>query len=206
MPKKKNPHASISSTEAGRAIYIDFEGFQDKSPSLIGVLIEDKFEQIVLEPELGSAASAKSMRLANLDDEVLRLIDLSRQEDRYIVAYSQHELNVIKEYADRDISDIYRDARMIAKKWKVKFHRESAAKCKALKDYLSFIEYPRGAYLGEKKSTSRIKAVQEMIRTRGEYEKLTPVAKAKWTKLLEHNEIDCKGMKALVLRAAQELE
>ena len=61
MPKKKNPHASISSTEAGRAIYIDFEGFQDKSPSLIGVLIEDKFEQIVLDPGLVSAASAKAM-------------------------------------------------------------------------------------------------------------------------------------------------
>ena len=84
MPRKKNPHASIFSAEAERAIYIDFEGFQDKSPSLIGVLIEDKFEQIVLDPELESAASAKSMRLAILGDEVQRLIDLSIKEDRYI--------------------------------------------------------------------------------------------------------------------------
>ena len=72
MPKKKNPHASISSAEAERAIYIDFEGFQDKSPSLIGVLVENDFEQIVLDPELESAARAKSMRLVNLSDEIGR--------------------------------------------------------------------------------------------------------------------------------------
>jgi hypothetical protein len=38
-----------------------------------------------------------------------------------------------------------------------------------------------------------------MLSAKGDYEKLTPTVKAKWTKLLEHNEIDVLGMKQLVL-------
>jgi hypothetical protein len=45
-----------------------------------------------------------------------------------------------------------------------------------------------------------------MLGKRGAYRALTPVVKAKWTKLLEHNEIDCRGMRALVLLATKELE
>jgi hypothetical protein len=44
-----------------------------------------------------------------------------------------------------------------------------------------------------------------MLQKRGSYERLTPVKKAQWTKLLDHNSIDCRGMQALVIRAATEL-
>ena len=76
----------------------------------------------------------------------------------------------------------------------------------ALKDFLGFIGYPRGGHLGHRQSTQRIKAVRNMLTRRGSFEALTAVTKAKWTKLLEHNAIDCRGMQALVLRAAKELE
>ena len=37
-----------------------------------------------------------------------------------------------------------------------------------------------------------------MIVRRGRYDALTPVAKGEWTKLMNHNAIDCRGMRALV--------
>jgi len=208
MARRKNPHALISSKEASKAIYIDFEGFVDKPPTLIGILIEDHFEQIIFEDGLRSAADAKGMRVSSLNEVIDKLYSVCADEGRLIVAYSQHEINVIRKYTNRDISDIYRDARMIARRWKsICFDRSAPIrKCKALKDYLTYLEFPRGSYLGEKKSTARIKAVLEMSKRRGNYDALTPVVKAKWTKLLEHNQIDCIGMKALVETASRALE
>jgi hypothetical protein len=41
-----------------------------------------------------------------------------------------------------------------------------------------------------------------MLIKRGRYERLTPTAKGKWTKLLAHNKIDCDGLRALMLLTA----
>jgi hypothetical protein len=46
---------------AKRAIYIDFEGFLGKAPSLIGVAIGSKFYQVALDEGLRLAA-ARSVR------------------------------------------------------------------------------------------------------------------------------------------------
>lgn len=65
----------------------------------------------------------------------------------------------------------------------------------------------RGDYLGVKQTTQRIKAVEDMLARKGVCELLTPVNKAKWTKLLEHNKIDVLGMKKLVYKSiGSELE
>ena len=45
-----------------------------------------------------------------------------------------------------------------------------------------------------------------MLEKRGEYSKLTAVAKAKWTKLLDYNRHDVLSLKALTVHAAQGLE
>lgn len=92
--RRPNPHSLISPVEAERAIYVDCEGFTDKSPSLIGVLIGDGIEQIVLDSELQRVAIARHHRLASFSAEAARLHQLSTQENRVIVAYSQHERNL----------------------------------------------------------------------------------------------------------------
>ena len=43
-----------------------------------------------------------------------------------------------------------------------------------------------------------------MLAKRKNFEDLTPVVKAKWTKLLDHNKIDVQGMKFLVMNAVKE--
>ncbi len=129
----------------------------------------------------------------------------SQGEQRVIVAYSQHERNVLRTYAQMEVCDSYRDARKIAKRWVNRLHPDAPIQEWTLKEFLKFIEYPRGNHLGFQQSTARIRTVRDMLRRRCSYDELTPVAKAKWTKLLDHNEIDCRGMRALVHRAATEL-
>lgn len=205
MSKRPKPFAVINSRDATKAIYIDFEGFVNHSPSLLGVLIEDDFEQVVLDPILEPVARARGHRYSSLAEETYRLMSKCKDDGRFLVAYSQHERNVINEYVGVDISPIYKDARMIGKRWKNVCHYQDEIGGRGLKDFLEYIGYPRGSHLGEKQSTKRIRAVSEMIKRKGSYEDLTPVKKAQWTKLLSHNEIDCRGMKALVEIAAREL-
>ena len=167
--KKLKAEARISTAEAERAVYIDFEGIQDHPPALLGILVGEHLEQVVLDVELEAAAVAKQLRLALLLDEMNRLLDLCRREERLIVAYSQHEKNVVRDFAGLDLTGSYRDARMIAKRWKAIRHPAAPIEGRGLKDFLKFINYERGAYLGERKSTSRLEAVRAGLRTRNGY-------------------------------------
>ena len=202
----ENTEYAISLDEARRAIYIDFEGFEDASPSLIGILIGESFEQVVFDPSLVLAAEAKGLPIESLQKCISRLQIQSSAESRLIIAYSQHEKNVILNYANVDLTGLYRDARKILKRWKNKYHRDLTIQGWGLKDFFTFMNYPRGTYLGERKTTSRLRAVADMLERRRAYDLLTPVVKAKWTKLLEYNRIDCSGMRDLILHAMRELD
>jgi hypothetical protein len=144
--------------------------------------------------------------MSSLTEVATELARKSECEERPIIAYSQHELNLFMAYAQIDIAKLYRDARMIAKRWKNMVHPDARLKSRSLKDFLEFIGFARPTHLGYRKSTKRLNAVREMLRRKGSFDALTPVVKAQWTKLLEHNVIDCRGMRAVVLRAATELE
>lgn len=206
MRRKQDLHARITLEQAKQAAYIDFEGYAERPPSLLGIQIDDRLEQVVLDPRLAEAGRAKGLRISELPIEARRLIEDCQKHNRRIVAFSQHELNVIAEYGGVDVGDFYADARKIARRWKAKCYPSAVDSCKTLKEYLEFIEYPRGAHLGLRKTTSRLSAVADMLEKRHEYAELTAVVKAKWTKLLDHNGIDCDGMRELVMRAARELE
>ena len=204
--RRPDPEARITPEEAENAIYVDCEGLKHEAPSLIGIQIRDQIDQVVLDPVLAKVAVARNHRLSSLKIEVVNILERARAESRVIVAYTQHEKKLFKEFADVDVSAVYRDARKIAKYWKNALHSEEEIPGRALKDYLKLVGYPRGAHLGDKKTTKRIKAVRDMIDKRGSYEALTPTKKGQWTKLIDHNRIDCDGMRALVIQCAVELK
>ena len=192
------------SEEVERAIYIDFEGFVDKVPSFIGVQIEGDFKQVVFDEALRLAAEAKGLEVADFTAYMQALVAQAQKEARLIVAYSEHEQNIIREYAGIDISSRYLDARKLAKLWKNKCHHEAKLGM-GLKDFLVFIDYERPSYLGEQKSTKRIQAVSSMLAAKNRFDALTTTVKGQWTKVLQHNRIDVQGMRALVLQAGDEL-
>lgn len=200
-PETKAYESSMSQVETARAIYIDFEGFVDKAPALIGVATEGDFFQVALDQGLELAAVARKMSSQQGDEVIGSLLAKAREEKRRIVAYSQHEKRVCKKFYAIDLSPVYADARLIAKKWRKKTHPGLKPGPKSLKEYLHLIGYERGSYLGEKQSTQRIKAVRDMCAKRGSYEALTATVKAKWTRLLQNNSIDVLGMRELCRKA-----
>ena len=190
----------ITKQDAERAIYIDFEGFEAREPSLIGVSIDSHFEQVILSISLRSAAKAKGLAIRDGKEYLNELFNLAIKENRKIVAFSSHEKEQCHKWYGLNISQVYVNANLIAKAWYRKTYPLPREKITGLKDYLKLIGVYRGDYLGVRQTTQRIKAVEDMLERKGEYELLTRVNKAKWTKLLEHNKIDVEGMKSLVLK------
>jgi hypothetical protein len=201
----KNPHASISVPEAQKAIYVDFEGFQGQSPSLIGILADGSLTQVVLDSRLNTAAAAKGCRMDSILDVATTLKRWCQDGGRKLVGYSQHELQVFAEYAGVDFTAEYRDARMIAKRWWNKCRPGAPRQDNGLKTFLEAIGRPYPTCFGEQKVTSRLRAVINMLGNRGTYDALTPVVKSKWQKLLSYNEYDCRGMQELVALSSTEI-
>lgn len=202
---KSKPHFStlssekvIAESDAHRAIYIDFEGFTDKTPSLIGIQCDEEFEQKVLTDDLALAAAAKSIKVADGKVVIASLLSRAKLENRKIVAYSSFEKEQCHKWFGIDISEVYVNANLVAKRWKKLAHPK--LRITGLKDYLKLVNYPRGDHLGIKQSTQRIASVSNMLAKKGNFIDLTPVVKAKWTKLLDHNKIDVQGMKFLILQ------
>lgn len=200
----KNRHASISPAEAERSMYVDFEGFANKPPSLLGILVDGSLTQVVLDPQLEAAARAKRCTTAGLRDVATELIRRCQRERRMLVGYSQHERQVFINYAHVDFSADYRDGRMIARRWWSICRPEMPRADNRLKTFLRAIGQPMPGRFGVNQMTARLKAVINMLNKRGSYSALTPVVKRKWKELLDYNAFDCHGMQALVTLAARE--
>jgi hypothetical protein len=199
-PKKQ--FSDITHAEAERAIYIDFEGFEKKAPHLIGVLIDDTYQSIVLDPELALAAEAKQLPVMGLEDVVESLLRQSVQEDRYIVGFSYHEKDTVLKYAGIDISHRYRDAHKVAKTGANRLRGDKPENWE-LVTFLKFIGFEYTNY-GQQKVTKWLRAVIGMSNKKGSLEACTSTVKGHWTKLQKYNEQDCRGTKALMLHALRD--
>jgi len=198
LPSDKTVHGVISREDAKRAIYVDFEGFKDKSPSLIGILVEGSLEQVVLDRRLFAAAVASRCRQTSIEAVAGELMTRCRSEGRRLVGYSQHERRMFWQHAGIDFFAEYRDGRMIANRWWSKCRKGAVRIDNTLKTYLAAIGSPMPASLGTGNTTARLHAVIEMLESRLRYPDLTPCVKAKWRDLLAYNRHDCRGMKKLV--------
>ena len=189
--------------QARRAVFFDFEGFADRPPALLGVAIEGKLQQVVLDPKLEQAADAKGLQVSSLHKEALRLQNIAKNEDRLLVAFTRHELKVCWDFCQVDLGPYYWDAHKAARPWRRVHHPEHASEPRDLLHYFRVVGLEPPQHHGVKKTTARLKAVIEQLQRHGEYNRLTPTAKGKWTKVLQHNEHDCLGLADLVMCIAQ---
>lgn len=227
MPGRQR--TTISEDEAQRAIYIDFEGTAVDPPSLLGAAWLDGndilFIQYVLEPALWPAAEAKSSAVGRFCESadwqnLAELRRIAEAEDRRVLAWSTHEQH---ELASRvpsgDDAEWFGEnvinAIPIARRWKRKVFPNvellvdpnNPMKGKhQLHHYMKLIGYPVPTAFGPGNSAQRIRYVRSMLTKKGgDYDALTAVAKAKWTKALEHNWHDCNGMREVILRCAEDV-
>jgi hypothetical protein len=212
-PEQKRYESRLPHGDSKTAIYIDFEGFMSKPPTLVGWCCDQHFAQVVFDRALQSAAYAKGLPVQEGYRAISNLLARAKGERRRIVAFSQFDKNVAFNELGLDLSPVYADARLIGVQWLKRLKRRHPNWRSTnpnwdidrnLKSFLELIGYHRPIHLGIEKTTSRIKHVKDQLITRGwSYDALTPVAKAKWTKLLDHNRHDVLGMIELVKKAIE---
>lgn len=194
----------ITPTQAFRAVYIDFEGFQDEPPVLLGRLKEYSFSQLVVDPEYKPVAYPSNCTYREFTEAIENTVELCHDESRVLIGFSRTEVQKIENFAGIDVRPIYRDAHKIAKRWINRVHG-CVMDESAFDQFMEFLGYEKPKHFGDQKVTHRLRGVRNGLQARGTYEDLTAVQKAKWTKLLKYNRVDCLGMRDLVLRAASEI-
>ena len=209
IQQQRKFESDLSALQAEKAIFIDFEGFEEISPTFVGIRIENTFQQLVFDTDLEQAARFHNLTVVDGKTFIHSLIAKARSENRRLVGFSSHEKTVIKEFFQSDISDLYADARLMGKFLRRTALRDLDKKPKDLTGYLNALGYQKKDS-AIKKTTSRIRAVKTMLAAKqlkyGElaFENCTPTVKAKWTKVLRHNDDDVNGMAFLVQRYVEE--
>jgi hypothetical protein len=200
----------LSTAEALRALYIDFEGEKDKTPVVLGVHRRGRGARPFVHVDVVDATfSSLAASTGSLHDAVANVVQRAEHGDRRIVSWSEHDLNVVRAIRDEDPDLVarfearYANARLIARRWRNKCHSGDNPESGRLVDYLALIGYPvpDEAVAGQVGETIRI--------LRGRLEQglpLTANQRARWDRLIEHNRHDCAGMRRVCLLATQELE
>jgi hypothetical protein len=203
----------LTYAEALRALYIDFEGGKDRLPALLGVHRRGQgtrpyvHHDIIIEAFASPGPDAAAEALARA---VRKLLDRAEAKDRRIVAWSEHELMVIR----RDLGDSHRDlvdrfearfvnGRRIAERWRNRCHGGDKPAAGRLADYLALIRYD----VPPEAKGGAVGATIQAIKARHAQGKLpTPTLIRKWEQVIEHNRHDCIGMRQLCLIASEAMD
>src|SRR3954451_6800193 len=180
----------LSAADALRALYIDFEGNKDQPPVLLGVHRRGRgdrpyVQQDVVDPLFAGLVT----RYIPLVDAIENVVRRAEHGDRRIVAWTEHELMVVRrDCASRPdviarFTARYVNAYSVAKYWRNKLHGGAKPESGTLYAWLSLIghEVPREAEAGHVGAT--LTAVRDRL-ARGLL--LTPGQEAGWSRLVEH--------------------
>ena len=182
-----------------RGIYIDFEGRKGQPPKILGVLIGDEFRQYTLDSALAGAAEYSRIETANIKAITSSLYEQARKEDRHLVAWSEHELQMMRKFASLDVSPRYYNAKYGAKRWCRVWHSEAPRDGASLDLFMKLTGFATAKHLGKGNAGQRLGYVLNQLDKRGEFSQLTPVAKQKWTNLLSYNRQDCQALRHITL-------
>ena len=189
-----------------RGVFLDLKGVGDSPPVVLGMAVDDGFEQIIVDTAFGDAALAKDLRVNRLEDEVRSLVARCRSEDLLIFGFSRHVLDCIEQHTScaDSVADLYEDAQQLVQLWNEKTERTSTSDW-TLANHLANMGKPQPRHLGAKHTASRLRYVEQQLRKHGAYDAISGGAKAKWTKLLQQNQSDTLGLQMLTQHAAQAL-
>ena len=204
----------LTAVEAARALHLDFEGFKNGPPVFAGVRVDGGWTATVfgdVAPDLVPAAEAKGLPVATLDAFLDKTAEWAVAEDRVVTGFSTREFMVFEErgVAADHLRSRFVNLLPLGRRWRRETHPAAEARVKAVRarrkrsgrwvgghgntllDFAKLLEAPRRASYGKGCTTSRLRHVMTQVERRGDFSRLTPTAKGKWTRVLQHNETDC---------------
>jgi hypothetical protein len=228
---------TLTVAEADSAIYIDFEGAQDEPPVFLGALYAEGIKKpdqgrLVMRNDLvdwGFAPLLNATRphspwiyrydgaMRSLSGSYSDLVGRARAQNRLLVAWSRHELDVSLEAGlprslREEFVERFRDGKATAKRWKrlafdeVVFERDERKRLHTLARYAELTGFPiPEEYKGGKVGQS-IRRVRAGLDRSGEWAGLAAGQQEAWRVVLAHNMCDCLSMRHVVRMAASELE
>lgn len=199
----------LSSEESRQALYIDFEGRTDQPPVLLGCTRGYGVWHATTDPRFEPLAIEAGIEPLSLSAAVERIIQRAEKRDRLIVAWTEHELDVVRQHTPEHLDRFqarYVNARKVAVHWRNKLHGGRKPEIGALAEYLTLVGHrvPEGAGPGRAGETIGI-LVNAFERGRRPAD-LTDNQRRRWADLLEHNRHDCLGMRRVCRIAADAVE
>ena len=192
----------------------------------------EHFDQPVFEKALWPAArhhkpaepDGYAAREASFRDTFVELKERAESEGRKVFAYSTREIKEIvarltqeRGIPERDIQwwrDNLVNGLPHAKTWKKANHdgvefKKDKSKPKSgkytLDQFQQLIDYPVPTVHGPGHTASRIRYVRDMLtKHSGDYYALQKGAKRKWTNVCRHNFHDCRSLRELMIRVAED--
>ena len=151
--------SQVTTESLRRALYIDFEGQKDKPPVLLGCATRTGTTgsppawQYITDPLFKPLADRGGMELLSLVAAVERIVQRAEAKDRQIVAWSEHELDVVRAHCPQHLDRFesrYVNARSYAVRWRNKLHEGRKPERATLAEYLELIGHrvPAGAEPG----------------------------------------------------------
>jgi hypothetical protein len=213
--------ARLTLEEARRAIYLDFEGRKNESPALLGTLwvplrrSTPKFLQHALEPSLRTHALDGKLRFAPLRSRILAVLSRAQREDRMLVGWSSYEVKVVRRHCPSQalaFEEIYRDAKIVAKRWRSKLHPElnvhdtEWGPTHTLAKYERFLGIERPEDLGAKEMAESVKRLRKAAERYGSLDDAPASTLPHLEHLMEHNRYDCIDTREIALRVLTDLE
>jgi hypothetical protein len=148
-------------------------------------------------------------RVATLRGAIENVVRRAEHGDRRIVAWSEHELTIVRSLRDEDPELVDRfearfvNGKLVAQRWRNRCYGGDRPESGKLVDYLRLIDYPLPADAVGGDVGETIRAIRARL-DRGLDP--TPGQQARWGNLLEHNRHDCAGLRRVCLRATRDLE
>ena len=202
--------------------YLDFESNKAGNLFLLGIEHKKKFTCYVINEDLSFLCDNEdyvtnfNIKFVNYKSIIIDLLKSIHDNNGVIVAYSIAELEIIQSIVSKEnLPDIdYINLARAARSWKNKFYKEAfdtlpelrkhsnnfIAKKNSLASIMRLLPNKTQAPIdyAPGKTTSRINDIIKGFKVKKEYSKLTPVQKAKATKLLKHNYYDVTILSVLL--------
>lgn len=206
----------MTSQEACRAVYLDFEGNVDETPSVLGVRCEDRTTQFILEPALASLGDLRNskydVRLSTLEGVMSHVQDVAAAEHRRIAGFTTHEAGVVNTYCGDDaLRDWFASAYVNVKKPIDRWVRAQVAagghdpvQDRSLLTYMRFADIAYKPGCGPGIVGPGLTRLRAQIARHGSAAQMSKGTKLHWWRILSHNATDLVATQELTRLSAEE--